>query len=382
MDFGGIKVSNINFDFGLKDFVGKLSGDFDFASRFISATTPFELIFTPFTPGQLSSFMAELNLKRIESTVTKTIENYRFRVFKTPTGYDFTGGTKDSIVGYFRNSGELYASIQGEFPVLLTAQGSIKDNQFDIYLDNIKADIKNIGPIIAMSQFTMKSGLLEGDFHLGGLLSDPEFTGDFVVNDFVIAVPDYIAVDLTGKTVNIQARNNSFVIDDALFTYGKSQVGLDLEVLFDRWAFEELFIHVKTLNKTLVPAACIVPFLDIKANAACDLEMYLTSNSFSITGNVDTQDTIAYLSLGGSDDESDSKEEKKSDFTVKMDLTVNIAPKSKLFYPNQENPIIRGLVSANKPLHLILDDSGFSITGDLSVKGGEILYLSRNFYLK
>lgn len=382
MDFGGIKVSNINFDFGLKDFSGKLLGDFDFTSRFISAKTPFELTFTPFTPGKLSSFMADLNLKKLESTATKTIENYHLRVFKTPAGYDFTGGTKESIVGYFRNSGELYASITGEFPVLLTAQGSIKNNQFDIYLDNIKADIKNIGPIIALSQFTMKSGLLEGNFHLGGLLSDPEFTGDFVVNDFVIAVPDYVAVDLTGKTVNIQARDNSFVIDDALFTHGKSQVGLDLEVLFDRWAFEELFIHVKTLNKTLVPAACIVPFLDIKANAACDLEMFLTTNSFSITGNVDTQDTIAYLSLGGSDDESDSREEKKRDFTVKMDLTVNIAPKSKLFYPNQENPIIRGLVSANKPLHLVLDDSGFSITGDLSVKGGEILYLSRNFYLK
>ena len=34
----------------------------------------------------------------------------------------------------------------------------------------------------------------------------------------------------------------------------------------------------------------------------------------------------------------------------------------KLFYPNQENPIIRGLVAANKPLHLVIDDTGFGIS--------------------
>ena len=59
----------------------------------------------------------------------------------------------------------------------------------------------------------MKSGLLTGTFHLGGLVSDPEFTGNFNVNKFTVAVPDYVAVDLVGENVKITAENNAFIID-------------------------------------------------------------------------------------------------------------------------------------------------------------------------
>lgn len=377
--FGDMEISNINLNFSLKDFQGHLDGDFAFDSKLIKVTTPFELDFTPFESGKLSNFLADLNLKDIQSPVIKNIKNYHIRLIRTPGRFDFSAGTKESIKGYFLDSGDISASVTGEFPILFNGIGSIKDNKFDIMLRNIQADLKNIGPIFAMDEFTMKSGLLTGTFHLGGLVSDPEFTGNFNVNKFTVAVPDYVAVDLVGENVKITAENNAFIIDDALFTHGKSQVGLDLEVLFDRWAFEELFIHVKTLNKTLIPADCDVPYLHLTANASCDLEMRLNSQGFSLVGNIDTQDTIAYLSLVGNDNET---EESESDSEFTMDLTINIAPRSKLFYPNQENPIIRGLVTANKPLHLVLDSSGFSIDGDLSIKGGEILYLSRNFYLK
>ena len=376
INFGAMSVSDINVDFSLKEFSGKLLGNFDFTSDFITAKTPFQLDFTPFIPGDLSNFMADLNLKRLETSATKTFENYHLRVIRTPGRFDFTGGTKESIKGYFLDSGDLYATINEEFPILLNASGTIKDNKFDVYLRDIKSDLANIGPVVAISQFAMKSGMLTGELHLGGLMSDPEFTGDFVVNDFVITVPDYVPIDLVGKTVNIKASENAFIIEDALFTYGKSQAGLDLQVTFDRWAFDGLDIHVKTLNDTLLPAACFVPFLQIKANAACDLNITITANSTTLTGRVDTYDTIAYLSLGGNDAEENSSS------VFNMDLIVNIAPKSKIFYPNQDNPIIRGLVTANQPLHIVIDDAGFSLTGDLSIKGGEILYLSRNFYLK
>ena len=166
----------------------------------------------------------------------------------------------------------------------------------------------------------MKSGLLEGNFHLGGLVSDPEFTGNFVANDFLIAIPNYIPVDLLGKRVEITAENNSFNINDALFIHGKSQVGLDLQVLFDRWSFEELFIHVKTLNETLVPVDCNVPFIKLTANATCDLEMFLTSSDFELNGNINAQDTIVYLALGG----NESEEATGDDNGFRMDLTINI----------------------------------------------------------
>lgn len=376
--FSDIKVSNINLDFSLKELSGKLLGDFAFDSNLLTAKTPFEFSFSPFVPGDISSFMADLNLKKLESSATDTINNYHLRAIRTPGRFDFTAGTKESIKGYYLDSGDLYATVLGEFPILFEASGSIKDKQFDIYLEKIKANLKNIGSLLAIEDFKMKSGLLEGNFHLGGLVSDPEFTGNFVANDFLIAIPNYIPVDLLGKRVEITAENNTFNINDALFIHGKSQVGLDLQVLFDRWSFEELFIHVKTLNETLVPVDCNVPFIKLTANATCDLEMFLTSTDFELNGNINAQDTVVYLALGGNEAEENSGD----DNGFRMDLTINIEQKAKLFYPNQENPIIRGLVAANKPLHLVIDDAGFGISGDLSVKGGEILYLSRNFYLK
>ncbi len=48
------------------------------------------------------------------------------------------------------------------------------------------------------------------------------------------------------------------------------------------------------------------------------------------------------------------------------------------------NPILRGLIAPQTPIHLTMDTASdmWAIDGDIILKGGEVFYLGRNFYLK
>ena len=67
-----------------------------------------------------------------------------------------------------------------------------------------------------------------------------------------------------------------------------------------------------------------------------------------------------------------------------VDVDLLLGPKTEIYYPDKSSPIIRGLVSAQTPIHLGLDtfSEAFALKGDLALKGGEISFLGRSFYLR
>ncbi len=67
-----------------------------------------------------------------------------------------------------------------------------------------------------------------------------------------------------------------------------------------------------------------------------------------------------------------------------LDLTIVTDTKSRLFIPAKSNPIVRGLAVQTEPLRLQIDSryGTSSFTGAFSMKGGEILYLNRTFYVR
>ena len=378
---GVMQASIKNLDFSLKDFSGSFLGDFVLDTDGLKVSTPLSGTLVPFIPGDIKNFMAEVTLEKIESSFAKPIEKFSVKAIRTPGRFDFIGGKNELIKGYLLDSGDLYASVTGDFPILFDASGSIKQKQFNINFSNIQADLHSISKNLTIEDFQLKSGTLSGNFYLGGLFFDPEFEGFLDIKDLVVSLGNFLPNDLSTKNIKLVANDDSFKIENVLLTSGKAQVGFAASLSLDRWMLEELKVHLETLNKTLLPVDCKLPIMNLIANLNFNLEMAFSPDLLDLRGNVDVQDTILSLTLAGNDNDSE-KESKKSNLEVVMDLIVNIAPKSKIFYPNQENPIIRGLVSASKPIHIVTDSSGFAISGDLNIKGGEILYLSRNFYLK
>ena len=383
---GFMKGSVNDLYFSLQDFNGYVLGSFSINENNFKFNAPFQVGFTPFILGDISNFVAEVVFPKIEASFLKPIENFSVKAIRTPGRFDFIGGKTDSIRGYFLDSGEINAVVTGDFPILFDGYGSIKEKKFDLYVNNIFADLGKIYENVTIDLFTLDNGLITGNAHLGGILLDPEISGEINIDNLEIGLSNYVKDKIVSDNIKILATDSNFNIDNTILKVGKGEIGVSAKASLDRWSLDEVLLQTKTLNNTLLAMDCKIPMVDFSANVACDLQMHLTQDNLDLRGMVDTKDTIIALTLSNNNDDSvdSSKETKKSKSPreVTMDLVLNIAPKSKLFYPSQDNPLVRGLVSATKPIHLVLDSSGFSISGDLTIKGGEVLYLSRNFYLK
>ncbi len=113
--------------------------------------------------------------------------------------------------------------------------------------------------------------------------------------------------------------------------------------------------------------------------------MYLEKQLVEISGTIDTQEVEAIISLGLNTDGA-IQFDMNNNYGVEtvIDLEISVGRKSKMYLPSKSNPIIRGLVSQIEPLRIQMDTryGTSSITGELEMKGGEILYLNRTFFAR
>ena len=330
-----------------------------------------------FTKGE-KPLSVDLVFDELTSTCMDPIKNYQIHVENSSGVTTFSAGTKKSINGYFLDSGELYVSALAEFPFLFTIYGNVKDNQMDIKVDDITADISKLSGLFAFDFFSMDTGKVSGSLHLGGLATDPEFLGTLNFTNFSFSLPGLVDEPLFSKNVSVNAFQNRFEIENSVFNCGKNNLEASLALVFDRWVFSYIDLKVKSSENSVLPVNATLPVADFASNVVFDIAAHVTEDSLSLTGNVEAEKAVAVIKGVTSQAESNQ------DMSVFADLTLTLGSKSQIYYPDKSSPIIRGLVSSETPVHVLVDTSAntFSLSGALVLKGGEILYLNRNFYLR
>lgn len=64
------------------------------------------------------------------------------------------------------------------------------------------------------------------------------------------------------------------------------------------------------------------------------------------------------------------------------DLNLNFMKNNRIIYPAGSDPIISILLSDNHSIYFFLDKGKFKVDGDLSIRGGEVFYFQKYFYIK
>ena len=74
----------------------------------------------------------------------------------------------------------------------------------------------------------------------------------------------------------------------------------------------------------------------------------------------------------------------RSFFDSKVDLDIEIGEQTEVVYPSRKNPMLWGQITPNTKMYVKVDTilDKFEFKGDLSLRGGEILYIGRNFYIR
>ncbi len=394
VDVVGQKISNLQADFNLSSFSGKLLGTLD--GKFLRGTynSPFEINISSPTEIESSefgfsnfhipeSFLISAILKKITSEAFGNYEDIKLTVVSSPDRFDFFAGNKNAIVGSFVDKKVLKVQTAQNLPIRMNVNGTIENSLLDISVDDFYLDFSKLTKFLNFPFFHALDGIAYGNLHIGGYTTDPEFSGNLIAQDFLYSIPNYIRENFYSKQIKIDVEDNAFVMNNLVSRAKKGYIDATIRFDFDRWALYSVFVDVKTRGSTLVPAKFIMPNMQYEGDAACDLEIdVILSEGVTLRGSIFAQDIDGTFSLFSGNDDDEPNE--TSFFYTKVDLDMLIGQHGRVFFPNKENPVLKALINPQTKIRLKLDSETdyFELNGDLVLRGGSIVALGRTFYLR
>lgn len=392
--FGSHSVSNISGDFSLATFSGGISATYDgelSSSYNIHAPISFNL----FSSAQsdktgFSGMMAALGNglpEYIEGELDINLEGTFFEkpypvnmnLVRLPGYIVISSDDNLGINGTIASDGIVNIKLDGRMPIHTDIHGLISNQLLDINLDNVYCDLSLFQHLVYFPYVALYGGILEGNLNIGGILADPDFDGNFNVSNLDLNCPDYVVEHIIGKDVQILVEENELKIDNEVFSVKNGKVVMDLYLGLDRWKLDLFTLQIKTPQNVFIPARVSVPPVIIEGMATCDLDIQVTLNSCDLVGrfyteNVDIQVLTEMIS------EISNSYKGKEGFRVNLDIDVTTGQHVEVAY----NPLIRGLIEPGTNIAFQYDSvsKDMNVKSDIVLRGGEITYLNRNFYIR
>ncbi len=392
IEYGEVGFQNLNGSVSLKDFNGNIDGfvfgSLSESSYFAEKTfaSPIQITLeSPLVSEQipLSERLFNLNVvfEEITSPFLPPLKDYTIELVRTPGRFDLSAGINSEVTGYFLDSGEINLIASEGFFVTFEAFGIYDNNELTLVLDNIFADAQDFSKLVDLPVFSLHSGIATGTGTLTGPLSDLQINASLHGTNMEISVPDYVNERLICADMPVTVSQNVFSTENALFVSQETQAEVNLSVALsmEQLEFTYISLDIETLNNEYVLGRYGMPYGTFEGFAETDLELYITPDLVEVKGDINTKEVEAIITIIPSDS---AVVEFGGDVIV--DLFITVENQSQLYLPSKTNPIIRGLVSQEEPLIIQMNTQyGTSlISGNFTMRGGEILYLNRTFFAR
>ncbi|MBR1405191.1 MAG: hypothetical protein IJ558_13590 [Treponema sp.] len=414
LDDTGVNLDNLNFSWGaleIKDvnaffdplaFSGKADVTIDVSILEKSIHAPFTISLEGEPTGKRFSVPDFYSVTVSSPLITGTFFNSDFPLFlsalHTPGRFDIMTDKSDGFTASYTTDGEIYAATGKKSPIRMNVAGSIQQNRLNIDITGIVADMKFICSEVEIPFVYFNYGVLTGALRISGLMTDPEYTGALSVShpNFLISYisQNYLHADKVIMTVaDGEAR-----VEPTTVSVGKGFATVEYRMEFNKWLPSALELKIDIDDNRKVPLDLSFPFIHAKGLASGNLDLNFTFprdvsvSGFVIADNTDVEIVATSLQNQFSLDnilasvpdlkknKNKQEEEESSELNVTVDFDIIVGQKVQMLF----NPFMRGVVAPGTPISLFFDSytGDFEFKSDIVLRGGEIAWLNRNFYMK
>ena len=317
--------------------------------------------------------------------------HWRSFSFKDPFAVSFVhepgvtaiyAGKDDAITGFLLDDGTFSLQSGSSLPVAFHADGEVLHSNMSIRVDDFHTDLAVLWPLVGPREVEFVSGKMDGSFVISGLLSDPEFRGSIHAKDIVLHAPAFLDGTYGPAAFDINAEGKTLTLPEFTLSGKDSAALASATVSFDRWVPSDYAVHVATLPGKPLKIQARNDLFRATGSASCDLNISGTKDLLSVSGvsNLESGSfAIQFANFTGP-----AKTSAPATMDYKVNLALNFGKKVEFRWPTDDFPIIRGLVQADKPIDIRVDTqtNNFSVKGTANLKGGEIFYIKRSFYLR
>ena len=335
------------------------------------------------------SFAVKIASDNVSGTVFSKSFAEELSLIRTNGRFDIFSTGAFSMTGWLLDDGTVNLNTGEGCPVKASVSGYAKSSGIDLTVNNIDANLADFSHLLSYPFIAVYNGNVKGSFTITGYASDPAFTGQLTIDNPEINLPIIIPEHWIGSTMVLTMQNSEISMENTLFHVRGNPVMVSLNLDFDRWNFSQLLIGVKADPDVYIPADVNLGTIRIAGMGSPEMQINVTMDRTEVTGRVFAKDTAVNISTNAltaaaSDALQNGGQLNMNslfgDYGLTVSLDIIMGQKVQLFL----DPMLRGVAVPNTELFLTFDstENKLLLNSDIKFRGGEIVYLNRNFYMK
>ena len=353
--------------------------------------------------GRLS---AEVGLTPINSWLDfgKALDSFSGRADVTdftfadaePQNFNIAFGREDGVVSVrggprnmFRmqsdSDGNFYAALSSPFPVRGTIAGRISDNTIDARSGDLFVDLAELFTILPESpQIFLTGGIANAVVEIRGPVSDPEFYGTIRGTSLRMRVPQYIPQELRLVPFTAVLDGNEIHFGPVWTAVGNGAGTVSGRFLFNRWIPNTFSLDISVPRESPIPYSFNISGFIADGDAHGNINISMENMALYISGDLFANNTEMSVNLDTANRGRVGAAASAPRIPSFINLNVLTGPSVEFFYPNPRFPILRANPEMGTRIHVTANtlEEQFSVTGDVNVRGGEIFYFERSFYIR
>jgi translocation and assembly module TamB len=319
-----------------------------------------------------------LNFKYLDSVTVK----WPFVLLLAPEGTSFTGGGAGEFSAEYRSDGSFSAIAQSPLPFSFKATGRSSGGQIEAKLSDLSIDLPPVMGLAGSLPLLVDRGKITGALSAQGAVSDPDFSGSLELSDFVCRVPSWLAASIGPVSCPILIDGKRISSSIPTLSAGDAKLSLDLSAVMDGWLPSDVEARLKTLSGSALDLNAQVLGIGLKGKTGADIVFALSPGAVDLSGKlmIERSDVVINPGLFAS-----SRSPGSSAATpFGLDLAIGFGPGVRVYFPSKDLPILLGYADPASSLHVVIDrDTGdLSFKGAAVLRGGDVFYIQRDFYLK
>lgn len=330
----------------------------------------------------LEEFSGSLRLERFRFDALESGEPAVFTFARGDSALSVSGGPQDMFRFRLTQEGAFYAGVSAPSPVMGTITGTLGPRTIDAHSPNLYVDLESLWRVLpAQNILNCTGGFVNASVTIRGPLGDPEFFGTAAGHNVRLQVPLYLDAEIGPTPLLVELEGNEMRFGPQTTPVGAGAGTVSGWFRFDRWIPNVFSLDIDGKSDRPIPFHVDVNGIMVKGNTYGSLNLSQEDGIFSVKGILTGQDaeiTVDVAEIGNASLAPNPNE------PVVADIIVNAGRKVEFLWPSKEFPILRTYADVGDSLRIRSDSvtGSLSVTGEVSLRGGEIFYVQRNFYVR
>jgi hypothetical protein len=295
------------------------------------------------------------------------------------------GGPEETIHALVSKDGSFELQLLEPLPIQGIAEGIISDRDIEAIFTVSHLDMDIINLLTGKEIIKFTAGSAKGRLRITGPFNDPDYLGQLSASDTVINFA--LSPNVTDKTNGLLVfRGKSFTLEPVSTKAGGALVSAEGIFYIDHWlpnAFELSFdVSGRAFDD---PRLKTPPGLWIKYRfgpvltdgfARGRLDLHVSPQVVRLQGDILIDSCRIAV--------DQSRTEEAVEIPISVDLNLKTGKRVEFFWPSINFPVIRTYAKQGHIMTVSTDRerNDFSLAGKIDIRGGEIFYFDRSFYLK